>query len=75
MSHSPADNGTFIIIWIGFTVLMVVGISLVFLWGVRNRQFENQDRARHLPLWSGIPDDEDDDDDGDSDGGVGRRRG
>jgi cbb3-type cytochrome oxidase maturation protein len=42
-------------VWICFTILALVGIIAVFIWAVRARQFSSQDRARHLPLRSGIP--------------------
>lgn len=53
--NGPAGSTTFLLMWIGFTALVTVGLFLIFLWGVGARQFENQDRARHLPLWSEIP--------------------
>ncbi|SNB46684.1 cbb3-type cytochrome oxidase assembly protein CcoS [Geobacter sp. DSM 9736] len=46
ITHSSA----FLFIWIGFTALMIVCIGLIFLWGVRTRQFSDQERARYLPL-------------------------
>lgn len=45
----------FVFIWLGLLLLMSVGVSWVFLWAVRARQFSDQDRARYLPLQSGIP--------------------
>ncbi len=45
----------FILLWVTIAVLMLAGIAAVLVWAVRNRQFSDQDRARHLPLLSGIP--------------------
>jgi cbb3-type cytochrome oxidase maturation protein len=42
-------------LWVGFLLLMLAGIAGVFWWAVRNRQFSDQERARFLPLESGIP--------------------
>lgn len=47
-----------VFIWIGFALLSGAGISLVILWGVRTRQFSDQDHARLLPLESRIPTDD-----------------
>lgn len=52
---SPFEGATFLFMWIGFLLLMSCGIAAFFLWAVRTRQFADQDRARHLPLQSGIP--------------------
>lgn len=49
------DSQTFILIWVGFLLLMSCGIGVFFLWGIRTGQFADQDRARYLPLQSGIP--------------------
>ncbi len=48
-------QGILLAIWICFTVMALIGVIAVFLWAVRARQFSGQDRARHLPLRSGIP--------------------
>jgi len=45
----------FLFMWIGFLALMLAGLSLILLWAVRAGQFSNQERARYLPLRSGIP--------------------
>jgi nitrogen fixation-related uncharacterized protein len=42
-------------IWTGFTVLFIAVACAVLVWAVRSGQFSRQDRARHLPLRSGIP--------------------
>lgn len=47
-------------VWICYAVLALIGIIAVFVWAVRARQFSSQDRARHLPLRSGIPNDDED---------------
>jgi cbb3-type cytochrome oxidase maturation protein len=52
---SILEGETFIFIWIGFLLLMSCGIGVFFFWGIRNDQFQDQDRARYLPLQSGIP--------------------
>lgn len=52
---SILEGETFIFIWIGFLLLMSCGIGVFFLWGIRSGQFQDQDRARYLPLQSGIP--------------------
>jgi cbb3-type cytochrome oxidase maturation protein len=38
--------------WLLYSVFGVSVFSLLFLWAVRNRQFADQDRARHLALHS-----------------------
>ena len=48
-------QGVLLVVWICFTVMALVGVIAVFVWAVRARQFSDQDRARHLPLRSGIP--------------------
>jgi nitrogen fixation-related uncharacterized protein len=47
-----------LILWVTFTVVAVLGIVAALVWAVRTGQFSGQDRARHLPLQSGIPDEE-----------------
>lgn len=41
--------------WLVFSGMAILGVSGVLVWAVRSRQFFNQDRARYLPLTSGIP--------------------
>jgi nitrogen fixation-related uncharacterized protein len=41
--------------WITFTVLACAGVCAVLVWAVRSGQFSDQNRARSLPLASGIP--------------------
>jgi cbb3-type cytochrome oxidase maturation protein len=53
--NSPMQSTTFLFMWIGFLVLMIGCIAAFFLWAIRNGQFARQDRARYLPLQSGIP--------------------
>lgn len=48
-------EGVFLLIWLGFLMLGLTCAFLVLIWSVRNRQFSDQDRARYLPLESGIP--------------------
>jgi nitrogen fixation-related uncharacterized protein len=42
-------------VWITFTVVALIGMTAVLVWAVRAGQFGDQDRARRLPLDSGIP--------------------
>jgi len=44
------ESNTFLFMWTGFTVLMICCITGFFLWAVRSEQFEDQERARYLPL-------------------------
>ena len=52
---SPMAGTTFLCMWLGFLLLMVCCVAAFFLWAVRGGQFSRQDRARYLPLQSGIP--------------------
>jgi cbb3-type cytochrome oxidase maturation protein len=52
---SPMEGQTFLFMWIGFLLLMTGCIAAFFLWAIRAGQFSQQDRARYLPLKSGIP--------------------
>jgi nitrogen fixation-related uncharacterized protein len=45
----------FLAMWLGFLAVMIAAITMALVWAVRSRQFSNQDRARYLPLKSGIP--------------------
>jgi cbb3-type cytochrome oxidase maturation protein len=56
--NSPLEGQTFLFMWIGFLLLMSCGVAAFFLWGIRAGQFSDQDRARYLPLNSGIPPEE-----------------
>jgi len=38
--------------WLLYTAFGVTIFSLLFVWAVRTRQFSDQERARHLALWS-----------------------
>jgi len=53
--NSPMEGQTFLFMWVGFLLLMTGGIAGFFLWAIRAGQFSHQDRARYLPLESGIP--------------------
>ncbi|HBG05667.1 MAG: hypothetical protein A2075_09680 [Geobacteraceae bacterium GWC2_58_44] len=53
--NSLLEGQTFLFMWIGFLLLMTGGIAAFFLWAIRSGQFSHQDRARYLPLASGIP--------------------
>ncbi len=39
-----------ILAWLLYCLLGVVIFAVLFLWAVRNGQFRDQERARHLPL-------------------------
>lgn len=54
--ENPMESQAFLVLWIGFLLLMSGGIAALFLWGIRSGQFKDQDRARYLALYSGIPD-------------------
>ena len=47
-----------LVIWILFTAIGLAAMIAALVWAVRSRQFSDQERARHLPLESGIPPDE-----------------
>lgn len=51
---------TLLLVWIVFTAVALAGMVAVLVWAVRGRQFTGQDRARYLPLWSGIPEEDND---------------
>lgn len=51
-----------LIVWIVMTIFGVGGMIAALIWAIRTRQFSQQDRARHLPLESGIPPEQEDDD-------------
>lgn len=38
--------------WTVFAFLGILAMISAIMWGVRSRQFSNQDRIRHLPLES-----------------------
>jgi cbb3-type cytochrome oxidase maturation protein len=57
---SPGGATAFLVLWITFAVVALGGVIAAFVWAVRNRQFSDQDRARYLPLVSGIPEPEED---------------
>ena len=54
MTGTPA-NDALLIMWLTFTMMATLGIIAIMIWAVRSRQFSQQDRARYLPLKSGIP--------------------
>ena len=59
------QENSLLLVWVTFTVVALAGVLAVFVWAVRSRQFSDQDRARYLPLVSGVPTDDDTDDDAD----------
>jgi len=50
---TPAN--ALLIMWLTFTACAVLGVCGILVWAVRSRQFSRQNRARYLPLLSGIP--------------------
>ena len=56
MTLAATSQSGLLILWITFTTVALAGAIAVFVWAVRARQFSDQDRARYLPLKSGIPD-------------------
>lgn len=42
-------------IWIGFLIVGCTAAGSLFFWGIRTRQFGDQERARSLPLEAAIP--------------------
>lgn len=54
--NSPMEGATFLLMWLGFLLLMTACVAAFFLWAIRGKQFSDQDGARYLPLESGIPD-------------------
>ena len=50
-----APNAALLAVWIVFSTLVLAGVVAVLVWAVRSGQFSQQDRARRLPLESGIP--------------------
>jgi cbb3-type cytochrome oxidase maturation protein len=55
MISGMTPNSALLLTWIVFAAVALGGICAVIVWAVRSRQFANQDRARHLALWSSIP--------------------
>ena len=47
-----------LISWIVTTVIGTAAAIAAFIWGLRRGQFGDQQRARRLPLDSGIPSDD-----------------
>jgi cbb3-type cytochrome oxidase maturation protein len=53
MSYSNA----FLAMWIGFAAITMAGVGAALWWAIKSGQFKDSDRARYLPLMSGIPED------------------
>jgi nitrogen fixation-related uncharacterized protein len=51
-----APESALLVAWVALAAVAIAGIVAVLVWAVRTGQFANQDRARYLPLESGIPD-------------------
>ncbi len=45
----------YVFLWVGFSLMCVLGLSVVFVWAWRAGQFRDQDRARWLALWAEVP--------------------
>ena len=58
MILETTPQGALLVLWVTFTVVAVLGIVAALVWAVRSGQFSGQDRARRLPLESGIPDEQ-----------------
>jgi len=58
MTLASTPQAALLTVWVTFTVVALLGIVAALVWAVRSGQFSGQDRARHLPLESGIPDEE-----------------
>jgi cbb3-type cytochrome oxidase maturation protein len=48
-------DSIFIFAWAAFVFLVFAAITIAILWAAKTGQFDDQDRARYLPLMSGIP--------------------
>jgi cbb3-type cytochrome oxidase maturation protein len=47
---STQESQAFLLIWIAFSLIMFTAILLFIVWGLKNAQFEKQNKARYLPL-------------------------
>jgi len=56
--NSPMEGQAFLVLWIGFLLLMTGCVGAFFFWAVRSGQMSQQDRARYLALQSGIPEED-----------------
>jgi nitrogen fixation-related uncharacterized protein len=45
----------FLAAWVVFVCLIFAAVAGAVVWAARSGQFKDQDRARYLPLMSGIP--------------------
>lgn len=52
-------GAAFLTMWIGFAAMTLAGLGAALWWAIKSGQFKDQDRARYLPLMSGIPGEED----------------
>jgi nitrogen fixation-related uncharacterized protein len=55
MNDMTFSSNALLIFWITFAAVYLGSAVAVLVWAVRARQFSDQDRARYLPLRSGIP--------------------
>lgn len=48
-------DDAWLFLWIGFLSVSVTAAMALFFWGIRTRQFGDQERARSLALVAEIP--------------------
>jgi hypothetical protein len=44
--------------WLTFSLMLIGAAAVVAVWAARAGHFRNQDRARHLALYSHVPEDD-----------------
>ena len=45
-------------VWLTFSLMIIGAAVAVAVWAARAGHFKNQDRARHLALYSHVPEDD-----------------
>jgi len=55
MNEMTFSSNALFIFWVTFGAVYLSSAVAVLVWAVRTRQFSDQDKARYLPLRSGIP--------------------
>lgn len=53
-----ASMDQYLFLWVGFSLMSALGMSIVFAWAWKAGQFRDQGRARYLALWAQVPGDE-----------------
>lgn len=51
----------FFIPWLAFSAITVIAGAIFFIWGKKTGQFAKADRARYLPLWAHVPEEDNSD--------------